>query len=129
MSRLNDEVTVTGPELWTKIRFNRAQLDEWSFNDDLFMYAAPGAEPKTYWSGSHDREDLYFLAKVTPDFVVEDVSALDSSSEMVGWNGNYYIDEHQDGSQSLLWQVRLLDYDMRTGEVLNQVGQVRFRLH
>ena len=53
-------VTVTAPEAWTQVQFVPEQLAEWNYDGDLFMYVGHGAEPKTYWAGQYDHEDLYY---------------------------------------------------------------------
>ena len=92
------------------------------------MYVGPGASPRTYWSGSHDREDLYFGVNVPLTHDVSSVKQLSTHSSPLGWGEGFYVDSHQDGSQSLLWRVRLLDYDMATGEITEQLQEARYEL-
>ncbi len=42
----------------------------------------------------------------------------------LGMTGSFYVDSHQDGSKTILWHVRVLDFDMTTGtknEVIDTV--------
>jgi hypothetical protein len=126
----NDIVTVSGPQEWTQVQFVEDQLAEWNYEGDLFMYVGPGAEPKTYWSGGHDREDLYYTAAVaipegTPTTTLTPFEAM---ADPLGWRGSHYLDSHQDGTQTVRWRVRLLDYNMQTGEITGQLDTARFQL-
>ena len=113
-------VTVHPPEEWTLIQFMPGQLQEWNFTGDLFMYAGPGAIPKTYWSGSHDSEDLYYGVKIDRPNAPSSVSQHSAHNAPLGGTGKHYIDAHQDGSVSVHWSVRLIDYDMSTGELTEE---------
>ena len=48
--------------------------------------------------------------------------------EPLGWRGGHYIDRHQDGTQTVRWRVRLLDYNMQTGEMNQSLDEAGFRL-
>ena len=105
-------------------------MAEWNYEGDLFMYVGAGAEPKTYWSGGHDREDLYYTVAlpVPDDTPAATLTEMDAMAEPLGWRGSHYLDIHQDGSRTLRWRVRLLDYNMQTGEILGQLDTARFEL-
>jgi hypothetical protein len=113
-------VTVHPPAEWTLIEFMSEQLEEWNFTGDLFMYAGPGAIPKTYWSGSHDAEDLYYGVKIDRANAPSSVTQQSTHNSPLGGTGNHYIDAHQDGSVSVHWSVRLIDYDMYTGDLTEE---------
>jgi hypothetical protein len=53
---------------------------------------------------------------------------VEPRSEPRGWNGKWFVDEHADGSRSVFFSVRLVDFDMDAGAVLRQVDRLRFRL-
>ena len=46
----------------------------------------------------------------------------------MGWTGRFWTDEHQDGTRSVYWRVRMLEVDMPNGVILKQVDKVRFKL-
>lgn len=116
----DDIVTVHAPEEWTLIEFMPEQLNEWNYTGALFMYAGQGAIPKTYWSGSHDAEDLYYGVKIDRPTAPRSVTQQTTHNSPLGGTGNHYIDSHQDGSVSVHWSVRLIDYDMYTGEMIHE---------
>jgi hypothetical protein len=126
--RTGNTVVVRPPELWTRVQFVPEQLAEWNFTEDLFMYTGPGAAPRTYWSGSHDNEDLYYAVNLDLPEGLETVRQEVDFAEPLGWSGQAYQDHHQDGTRSLRWRVRLLDYDMSTGEILSAVDEATYRL-
>lgn len=123
-------ITVHAPEVWTQVQFVPEQLSEWNYNGDLFMYVGPGAEPKTYWAGRYDHEDLYYTVALplSEGLPTTTLTQLSSPSSPLGWRGQHYLDLHQDGSKTVLWRVRLLDYNMETGELINQLDQVSYQL-
>ena len=123
-----DVVTIHPPEQWTLIEFMPEQLEEWNFSGDLFMYAGPGAIPKTYWSGSHDAEDLYYGVKIDRSTAPLSVTQQSTHDTPLGGTGNHYIDFHQDGSVSIHWSVRLIDYDMYTGEMITESPSFEFQI-
>ena len=83
----DDTVTVHPPEEWTVVEFMPEQLEEWSFTGDLFMYAGPGAIPRTYWSGSHDTEDLYYGVKIDRSVAPSSITQQNSHSAPLGGTG------------------------------------------
>ena len=113
-------LTVVPPEEWTMVQYHPDQLAEWNFEDELFMYTGAGASPKTYWSGSHDSEDMYFGVQLTLEAPPVDIQQQSEHFAPLGWGGSYYLDAHQDGSVTALWRVRLLDFDAYTGEIFEE---------
>jgi len=56
------------------------------------------------------------------------VEPLDEVEKPLGWTGSCYIDEHSDGTRSLYWRCRFVDFDMTTGQMRHQVDRLSFRL-
>ncbi len=129
-TRDGNEVTVTAPEAWTQVQFMPEQLDEWNYQGELFMYVGPGAEPKTYWSGQYDTEDLYYTVAIALPGDVPTASLTDLTPQPapLGWHGAHYVDGHADGTKTVRWRVRLLDYSMTTGEVQRRLDEAHFEL-
>jgi len=125
-----DVLTVAGPAQWTQVQFVPDQLAEWNYEGDLFMYVGPGAEPKTYWSGQYDNEDLYYTVgtRLPPGFMVGSLVDMAPRAAPLGWHGRHYVDVHQDDTSTLRFRVRLLDYDMQTGMIRDRVDQASYRL-
>ena len=119
---------VLAPAMWNRVQFLPEQLAEWGYTGDLFMYVGHGASPRTYWAGAYDREDLYYGVNLVVDGPVSAVTETSMMEAPLGWSGSYYVDQHADGTSSLLWRVRLLDYDMVTGEILRAVDRAEYEL-
>ena len=119
-SQEGSSFNVYPPEQWDLIAFQPEQLSEWNYNGNLFMYTGHGASPHTYWSGSHDAEDLYFGVQLPLEEAPNGITQGSNHNDPLGWSGNYYLDHHQDGSVTALWKVRLLDYDAYTGEITGE---------
>ncbi|MCP4347043.1 MAG: hypothetical protein GY795_16135 [Desulfobacterales bacterium] len=79
----------------------------------------------TYWgAGGYDEEDHYFMAKYDTTENVQSVTQNETFQSPLGMNGSYFADYHQDGSKTILWHVRVMDFDQETGSknsVLNKV--------
>lgn len=121
-------VTVSPPQTWNLISYHPEQLAEWGFDGDLFMFTGAGASPKTYWAGSHDNEDMYFGVQLRLDTNPSSVEQTSRHSAPLGWGGSFYLDEHQDGSVTALWRVRLLDFDPYTGDILAEDAAFTYRI-
>ena len=140
-------VTVVGPSEWRRTPIHRAQLDEWKFKGDLFTYVAPYVEQETIWCGKgYDKQELYYVVFVVlPCGVsVKAVKALDAmeaeggsskvQASQAGWtkrwwrNGQHFVQHHSDGSTTVRWRLRLLDYDMQTGDIKAVLKSARFQL-
>ena len=130
MIRDGNRITVTGPETWHRVQFVSEQLAEWNYDGDWFMYVGQGAAPKTYWSGRYDNEDLYYTVglSVPGDVPTDSLTELNPMPQPLGWRGGHYVDAHQDGTKTIRWRVRLIDYDMQTGEMNQQLDESVFRL-
>ncbi|CAJ1352141.1 unnamed protein product [Effrenium voratum] len=138
----NGHLKVTGPQQWTKFKADQTLADEWNWRGNLYYYGAPGATPQKMWHGSklHDVEFPYLYARFT---TTEDVVGFKASEVPLplGWTGpdrgrgypgsagtSLHEDRHADGSKTLMWRVRLLDYDCETGEVTGQLTEQSYEL-
>ena len=108
-------LTVNAPEEWTLVPYHADQLAEWGYEGDLYMYTAPGAIPRTYWAGSYDREDMYFGVQLHLDEAPISVQQAAAYPSPLGWDDGYHIDDHPDGTASVMWRVRLLDFEPLNG--------------
>ena len=92
------------------------------------MYTGAGASPMTYWAGSYDKEDMYFGVQVLVEEAPGTIVQQGTFAEPLGWNGQYHLDWHQDGSVTALWKVRLLDFDEQTGAIAAQENSFLYLL-
>ena len=89
-----------------------------------------GLVTDSWWHGGELRNDeaswLTVEAQVGRKLVV--VEAVGEVPAPLGWTGKFFLDAHADGTRSVWWRCRLIDFDMRTGEVGAEVESLSFRL-
>lgn len=121
--------TIHAPQRWS--RFEYAPLAEWGCAfPKLYSWRGAGMTTEDWWFDPEKRnqEALYYTAELRTRRQVDTVEPLDEPPTPLGWTGRCFVDEHADGSRSLYWRVRLIDFDMTSGEIRAEVEQLRFRL-
>lgn len=124
-----DSVTVRGPEEWSVVPFRPEMMEEWNYEGDFYVYVGPGAAPRAYWSGSHDIEDLYYGVSIKVDTEVSSITQVSAPDYPLGWMGNFYTDNHNDGTATIRWRVRLIDYDFGTGMLKSEQDRFTYILN
>jgi hypothetical protein len=124
------DVIVNAPaEWWRGEQFAPA---EWNYSESPVIYSWRGAGVglECSWDAEHhrNRDVLVFTAEVRTKRRVNGLDAVKAPPKPLGWDGRLFVDEHADGSRSVYFRVRLIDFDMATGEILQQVTSLRFRL-
>lgn len=124
------EVTVNAPaEWWRGEEFVPA---DWNYSESPLIYSWRGAGVgvECSWDAEHrrNRDVLVFTAEVRTNRRVNGLEPVKAPPPPLGWDGRFFVDEHADGSRSVFFRVRLIDFDMATGKVLQQVDRLRFRL-
>jgi len=126
----NGQLVASGPARWTKYKADQSLANEWNWPGSLYYFGAPGAAAQKHYAHGHDNEYPYLYARFTTTQDVVSLSPLENLELPLGWTGpdrgrgfigsagnDVYVDKHSDGSRTLLWRVRLLDYDCETGDV------------
>jgi hypothetical protein len=138
-------VTLVGPSEWSKTPIHHDQLKEWKCKGNLYTYVAPFVEQETTWCGNgYDQQELYHVVSISlPAGVgVQNVVALDATESFggtihtakSGWtqrwwpSERHFLQRNWDGSSTLIWRVRLLDYDMESGAIKAELKSARFHL-
>ena len=122
-------VTVFAPERWH--RFEYEPLAEWGCPfPHLYTWRGAGAAVENSWYDAEKRNDgiLYINVEARTRRRVTTVEAIGEVPAPLGWTGSCFVDEHADGSRSLYWRVRMIDGDMKTGNLRAQVDRLEFRL-
>jgi len=122
-------VTVIAPERWH--RFAYAPLPEWGCAfPELYSWRGAGTAVECSWYGPEKRNEelLYVNLEVQTRLRATMVEPIGKVPAPLGWTGACFIDQHRDGSRSLFFRVRMIDFDMTTGEVRAQVDRLDFRL-
>jgi hypothetical protein len=123
------QVTVTGPKQWH--RFDYEPLAEWGCAfPTLYTWRGAGVAFESSWHPQEKRnqDDLYVSVEARTRSSANSVEQLTQTPANLGWTGKCYVDEHADGSRSLYWRVRLLDADMTSGKINQQLDRLQFRL-
>lgn len=143
-------VTVVGPSKWTKTPIHKDQLLEWKYNGDLSTFVAPRVEQETVWcKDEYDTQELYHTisvslplntcaVEVVPLDATEIVRHGQEHTVRVGieewadrwWQSRRYFlhKNHSDNSVQVCWRLRMLDYDMQTGDINAELRTARFLL-
>ena len=138
-----ETAVVTGPKHWTKFKADEHMTDEWNWDGDLYYYGAPGALVQRQWIARYDREWPYYYVRINTDKYVHEVlpitpvpaglgyvgASMSLRGEFSGSAGNkFHLDEHADGTRTLMWRVRLLDYDYETGAIKSQFHKQTYNI-
>jgi len=121
--------TVYPPDDWTQLEYG--PLAEWGCRSkQLYTFRAAGMGLESSWNGTEKRnaDALYFTAEVRTRRRVKSIREIDEPPAGLGWTGRFFIDEHADGSRSIYWRTRLIDFDMTTGAIRARSEKQRFRL-
>lgn len=122
-------VTVHAPARWW--RAEAFVVPDWKYpGPRITSWRGAGVGVVCSWDAEHhrNRDELWFTAEVRTRRKVNEVVALAPPPPPLGWDGKWSIDEHGDGSRSVYFAVRLIDFDMDAGKVLQQVERLQFRL-
>lgn len=122
--------TVSAPETWFRSEY--VPLAEWKCPvGRLSTWRAFGMGADSAWYGPRNRNQdrLVFTAEVRTKRRVDRVEAIDDPGGALGFGGRSFVDEHEDGTRSVYWRVRLVDFDMESCEIEARRARAEFRLH
>ena len=120
---------VHAPATWH--RSDYAPLAEWGCPvPKLYTWRAPGLGIDSSWFGPRQRNEdrAVFTAEVRTKRRIDKLEAIDNPDGALCFGGKFFVDEHADGTRSIYWRVRLIDFDMESGEVRAQRSRAEFRL-
>ncbi|MBM4063953.1 MAG: hypothetical protein FJ265_23075, partial [Planctomycetes bacterium] len=124
------EVTVHAPATWWPVE--EFVVPDWKYTlgPKITTWRGAGVGVDCSWDAEHrrNRDVLVYTAEVRTARKVRRVAAVAPPRGPLGWNGKWFVDEHADGSRSVFFTVRLIDFDMDGGVVLRQVERLRLRL-
>ncbi len=123
-------LTVRAPSKWWKVE--QYIPKDWKYKESpkIYTYRGAGVGVDRHWDPRHhrDQEDLYFLAAYRTRRKIKGFTQLGSPPPPLGWTGRYFIDRHADGSRTLLWRVKFLQFDMATGRIEKKIDSFSFRI-
>lgn len=120
---------VHAPAVWHRSEYT--PLAEWGCPvPRLYTWRAPGLGIDSSWFGPRQRNEdrAVFTAEVRTKRRIDKVEAIDNPDGALGFGGKFFVDEHADGTRSIYWRVRLIDFDMESGELRAQRSRAEFRL-
>jgi len=124
-----DILTAHSPHAWTLNSETQELAKEWNWQGGLYYYGAPGVVSYYRWAGQYDKSKQFLFARFHSNECAN--LRLEKETEAplgVGWEGVFHLDWHADGDCTLLWRVRLLDYDTETGEINAELSAQSFRV-
>merc|ERR1711870_158754 len=123
-----DVATAYAPDQWTINSETDALAHEWKWPGQLHYYGAPGVVSHYRWAGKYDTSKPYLFARFQTDKSVSNIVKLDEAPLGLGWSGKFLVDEHGDGTRTVIWRIRLLDYQTETGIINDQLSSQSFRV-
>lgn len=127
---LGRTVTVHAPAAWWRVE--EVVVPDWKYEagPKIWSWRAAGVGAESCWDGEHrrNRDDLLFTVEARTKQRVQRVVAVSTPDAPLGFEGRWSIDEHADGTRSVYFAVRMIDFDMDAGLVRKQVDRLRFRL-
>lgn len=125
-----NKLTVHAPAQWfpTKI-FVPEDWKLWT-DKSLHVLRGPGTYARRGWCAEqYDKEEIYFTAEFTTRKKVAKINqTADALPKPLGWSGNYYVDEHADGSRTYRWAIRMADFDQTTGKMISTVDHIDYQI-
>lgn len=123
-------MTVHASEKWWKVKQHIPRDRKYKGSRKLYTFRGPGVGVERHWTGRfrRDLEDLYFLASHNTRRRVKSLLELWKFFPPLGWKGKGFVDEHPDGTRTILWRVKLIHFSMETGKALETIGSISFRI-
>jgi len=123
------KVTAHAPQTWWE--HSSRPSAAWKSKHEMLHYLnGAGVGSQSQWNHAERCEltqHTYTVELRTKDRI-RAVEQTDTLQAPLGWNGKYWIDEHQDGSRSIFWRVRFVDYDQFEGNFRSQANSISYRL-
>jgi hypothetical protein len=106
--------------------------EDWKLWADkpLHVIRGPGTYPKRHWCADQfDLEEDCMDVKFTTARRIASVEPVQSLPAPLGWTGKQVVDEHADGTRTYHWRVRLMDFDQKSGKIVNQADRLDLRFN
>jgi len=124
-----EKVTVYAPETWWPVKIKVPEDWKAWTGKPLYVVRGAGAYPERSWCNEqYDRENIFVDASFTTKRKVKAITQVQTLPAPLGWDGKYAVDENPDGTRTYRWQVRLIDFDQKTGTIINQTERADFRI-
>jgi len=105
--------------------FTLGTYDDPENPQNMYNYYGPGTYPE-YWAPAAN-----YLASYTTDGTITNMTQTTSCPGTLGWPAAnaWYIDEHQDGTETVYWRVRFLEWqDPYNSTIVNQLNSIAYQV-
>jgi len=122
-------VRVYAPQEWMHSRVSPSK--EWNSVFEYLHYsAAANIGIEMCWSHKNrcDMPTYYYTVELRSGGAPVDIQRGSPLPDPLAWNGKVWVDEHQDGTRSLFWRVRMLDENIATGQRIHPASPIVFGL-
>ena len=123
------KVTLFPPGNWW--RYQTPTLEEWgSEHKELHSLRGAGLAIDSRWDPVQktNKDVLWFTAEARTRRRVVSVKAIGPAPPPLTWTGRIHVDTHADGTNSVLWRCRMVEFDDLTGEIGAKADALSFRL-
>lgn len=73
-------------------------------------------------------QSWYYIAKFRTTEKVKSIQQVTKVEAPLGWDGTYFVDEHQDGSRSIVWRVKLIDVDEKAKKIRKAIDHIDYKI-
>jgi hypothetical protein len=105
--------------------FTLGTYDDPENPQNIYTYYGPGTYPE-YWAPASN-----YLASYTTDGTITNMTETTSCPGTLGWPATdaWYIDQHQDGTETVYWRVRFLEWqDVYNSTIVNQLSSIAYQV-
>jgi len=105
--------------------FTLGTYDDPENPNNIYTYYGPGTYPE-YWTPASN-----YLASYTTDGAITNMTETTSCPGGLGWPATnaWFIDEHQDGTETVYWRVRFLEWqDPYNSTIVNQLSSIAYNV-
>lgn len=108
---------------------NPEVLIEWGYDGEHIYHAElPGVDSLTNWGGQYDVHRQVYTAAYPATSNIASITAKGSYPSPLGLVGSHHADDHQDGTKTVYWHVRVLDFDQESGQVVQKLDSIEFEV-
>ncbi len=125
------DVTVRAPSTWWVS--DVTPVVDWGYTESKEIHTLRGAGVgvECSWDAEHhrNRDELVFTVEARTNLHVKKVELVGPPpAAPLGWDGKWFVDEHGDGTRSVFWRVKLVDFEMPSAKILAKLDRLNFRL-
>lgn len=95
----------------------------------LYVIRGAGTYPNRYWCGEqYDREENFTDVELTTKRKIKSITQTQTPPAPLGWTGKHTVDNNPNGTITYRWRVRLIDFDQKTGNIINKIDRIDYQI-